>query len=208
MDALGSDTGTVCIDHTSGATTTYTVTTPLTIPANVKLKVWDGARITKGGAGTMTINGPFEAGIHQVFASFTTGNIVFGASAVKEVYPEWWATNTAPGTTDMGTAWNCAINSVTTTGGTIKPGSTSYLIDTVIVWKSNVSVEVPSNGKVLLKQGATATQLITGTSISGFVISGLTLQGDSGTSGAVTTTDNGIYLNGCSNFKVSNNEIK
>lgn len=35
-----------------------------------------------------TINGPFEAGLHQVFAG--TGTIAFGRGTIKEAYPEWW----------------------------------------------------------------------------------------------------------------------
>lgn len=34
------------------------------------------------------INGPFEAGLHQVFAG--TGTIAFGSGTIKEAYPEWW----------------------------------------------------------------------------------------------------------------------
>jgi hypothetical protein len=58
---------------------------------------------------TLTINGSFEAGLYQVFNCTGAGKVVFGAGSVKEVYPDWWATNTTPGTTDMTAAITASI---------------------------------------------------------------------------------------------------
>jgi hypothetical protein len=62
----------------------------LTVPANVALKVLSGASITVSNATTLTISGPVQAGLYQIFPCSGTGKVVFGARAVKEIYPEWW----------------------------------------------------------------------------------------------------------------------
>ena len=60
IDTIGSDQATIVLRHNSGAaTTTYTLTTSETIPANIKLKVERGAVID--GAGTLTITQPIAA---------------------------------------------------------------------------------------------------------------------------------------------------
>ena len=72
-----------------------------TIPSTAVLKVPKGAPITIATTKTLTINGSLDAGPYQIFSCTGTGKVVFGAGSVKEIYPEWWASNTIPGTTDM-----------------------------------------------------------------------------------------------------------
>jgi hypothetical protein len=38
---------------------------------------------------TLTLNGPFEAGLYQVFSCTGTGSVVFGSGSYRETYPEW-----------------------------------------------------------------------------------------------------------------------
>ena len=66
VDAIGSDKATIHLRHNSGsATTTYTLTTSETIPDNISLEIENGAILD--GAGTLTVNGPFECGVYKCF---------------------------------------------------------------------------------------------------------------------------------------------
>ena len=62
----------------------------LTVPANLRLKLAHGAVLTIATGMTLTINGPLEAGLHQIFSCAGTGKVTFGNGAVKETYAEWW----------------------------------------------------------------------------------------------------------------------
>ena len=91
----------VAKNHTLTANTTLTA----------KVKVLPGGSFTKASTYTLTINGPFESSLYQVFFGFDAGDVTFGPGTVKEVPPYWWVTNTTPGTTDMSTALACATAS-------------------------------------------------------------------------------------------------
>jgi hypothetical protein len=82
----------------------WSVAANLTVPANLTLKFAHGAVLTIPTGNTLTINGTLEAGPYQIFSCAGTGKVVLAAGAVKEIHPEWWATNTTPGTTDMSAA--------------------------------------------------------------------------------------------------------
>ena len=88
----------------------YTFTGNLSIPANITLKPERGAVITVAAGQTLTINGWFDAEWSQAFACAGTGKVIFTGGSVAEVYPEWWANNTVPGTTDMSAAIQAAID--------------------------------------------------------------------------------------------------
>jgi len=82
VDLIGSDIATILLKHDSGeVTTTYTLTTSETLPANIALKVEPGAII--GGTGVLS------------------GNL-------DEANVNWFAHNSIPGTTDMTSAFNAA----------------------------------------------------------------------------------------------------
>lgn len=83
VTAIGSTACTLIIDSNQS------VAADLTIPATLKLKVDKGAIITVATGQTLTINGPFEAGLYQVFSLTGTGAVAFG-KLVHSVYPEWW----------------------------------------------------------------------------------------------------------------------
>lgn len=89
-----------------------TLTGSITFPSTLTLKIQKGGSIIKASSYTVTINGHFEAGRYQVFSGFSSGNITFGPNSVDRVYPEWWATNTTPGSTDMGAAILAAGNTL------------------------------------------------------------------------------------------------
>lgn len=82
------------------------------------LEIKQGGVITIPTGATLTINGPFQAGLYQVFDG--DGSVVFGAGSVAEVYPEWWG---AVDYTTINTALiahkNVTISSNITLTGTI-----------------------------------------------------------------------------------------
>lgn len=64
----------------------HTLTGDLVVPANVSLNPLNNCLID--GAFTLTINGPFDAGLYQVFDTDVT--VVFNPGTVDAVRPEWW----------------------------------------------------------------------------------------------------------------------
>ncbi len=123
----------------AGTVTTLLIPNAQTLTANVviptTLKLW----ITKGGSivhthpFTVTINGPFEAGLYTVFTGFSSGDVTFGLGSVREVQPIWFENPI----TQVGV--NYAIASLTK-GKVILP-DTSFTITSKIITKSNVDIE-------------------------------------------------------------------
>lgn len=73
-----------------------------TIPANVGLKIQYPGSITLGDY-DLTINGPFEAGLHRVFVCDGSGRVTFSNNSTAAAYPQWWGA-VADGVTDDGAA--------------------------------------------------------------------------------------------------------
>jgi len=124
---------------------TVTGTTPLagdySAYTNVTWKVVPGAILQIATGITLTISGPFEAGLYQVFQCDGTGKVVFGNGSVKEVYPEWWATNTDPVNTDMTVAIQSAIN-------TLKPSvlsASQYKVTDTLYFSDTCSLKGQNN---------------------------------------------------------------
>jgi len=115
VTAIGSTKATLLIDRDLSVD-------DLTIPANLELTPINGAIITVNAGKTLTINGPFSAGLYQCFAGSGT------VTGLKEAYPDWFTTNTTPGTTDMTYAMQCAVNAAPKIRGNGKP----YLISSVV----------------------------------------------------------------------------
>ncbi len=113
----------------------------LVFPSTLTLKILKGGSIVHLHPFTVTINGPFEAGPYQVFSGFSAGNVTFGNGKVKEVCPEWWATNTIPGTTDMIVALQSSVASIV--AGNRVWGSNNYLISDSLTLKSGVALVGP-----------------------------------------------------------------
>jgi hypothetical protein len=131
---------TVTLANTAAYSTgkTLLITQECILPASTTLTA--SVMVIKGGSFThvhpftLTINGPFEAGLYQVFSGFSAGDVTFGPGAVKEVYPEWWGNNTTPGTTDMILPITYAIGSITSTSAMIvKFSPCAYKITTPIL---------------------------------------------------------------------------
>jgi len=114
---------------------THSISADLSIPANIALKPVKGAVFSIANTKTLTINGPLEAGLYQIFSCTGTGKVVFGGP-VREVYPQWWAS------TPTATAFQAAV-----TAGKVFVATGSYDI--------NTEVSVPSNRTITFAPGVT-----------------------------------------------------
>jgi len=106
----------------------------LTIPSTMALKVLKGANITIATGTTLTINGPFEAGLYQTFTRSGSGGVVFGAGAVKEIYSEWWGAKGDNGTTDNSIAVKAAGDAAIECGAPLVFSNGIYKINTQCKW--------------------------------------------------------------------------
>ena len=66
---------------------TQTLTGNLTVPSNIAMRVLNSGKIDTAGY-TLTINGPVEAALYQVFDS--NGSVTFGAGANKQILAHWF----------------------------------------------------------------------------------------------------------------------
>jgi hypothetical protein len=138
LNAVGMGKGaTLVFKHSSNSnTTTYAIGTSLTIPNNVKVKVEKGAVIQVASTKTLTINGPSDAGLYQIFNCVGTGTVNFGAGAIKEASPEWWGID---GRADQAEI-NSAIVSVQPWHGVVRLQATNYNIDSQIFFYTGTSL--------------------------------------------------------------------
>ncbi len=107
---IGSRAGTLLVPSS------LTLTANLTIPTTTTLKVVKGAVITIPTGMTLTVNGPFEAGLYQVFNCVGTGAVVFGNGSVKECYPQWWGA-VGDGVTNDTAAIQASLTAITVGNG-------------------------------------------------------------------------------------------
>ena len=127
ITAIGSNSATLRILPLAVA-----IATDLTIPANIKLKIERGGVLTIATTKTLTINGPFDAGLYQVFSRAGTGKVVFGDGSVTAVYPVWFGADPSGGL-DSAAAMQLAINSVKDNAKVpVKLGAGTFLFDSTV----------------------------------------------------------------------------
>ncbi|MBU4233390.1 MAG: hypothetical protein KKD99_05600 [Proteobacteria bacterium] len=133
----------------------------LTIPANLTLKFAHGAVLAIATGKILTINGTLEAGPYQIFSCTGTGKVVFAAGAVDQIHPEWWTTNTTPGTTNMTAAILAAYTACQNTPkGKLRLLATTYAIADLIFptnapnWPSGILIEGSGQGTKIVPAAA------------------------------------------------------
>jgi len=107
-------------------------------PTTLTLKFGPAGFLSIATGKTVTINGNIDAGLTKIFSCAGTGKVVFGAGAVKEVYPEWWGAVGDRAIDDidaLNAASKCLNNSG---GGTFKAVSLEYGISGPFIGYSNV----------------------------------------------------------------------
>lgn len=82
-DLLGSESKTITLEKG-----TYSVGTSFTIPNNVAIRMNNGAILEIATGQTLTINGPFEAGLYQVFDCVGTGEVLLPGTVT--VITQWF----------------------------------------------------------------------------------------------------------------------
>jgi hypothetical protein len=102
------------------STGTYSIQSDITLSAGLRMQ--NGATLKPASGVTVTINGPFWAGDHQVFDLSAGGAVVLATSV--EASPLWWGV-AGDGATDDTEALNAAFGG----GGTIRfRGTRTYLV--------------------------------------------------------------------------------
>jgi hypothetical protein len=175
----------ICGTNSVADSTTITIPSTMTVDFTQCRGTIQGA--AGGGTETLTINGGLVAdSSQQIFGSNLTVN---GSPKVGDIYPEWWAVNTAPGTTDMTAAVNAAITFSAISGGTVRLGATTYACN--LTMKSNVILTGASRGTVLSPYTDTSPVItIDATGASFFTIKQLELVG---TDDNAKTGQHGIF---------------
>jgi hypothetical protein len=98
--------GTICIPQG-----TFVIKTNLTIPAGMVLRVENGGLLKVSPGAVLTINGPLEAGLRQIFVASDTENVRLGFGSVTHACPQWWgAVGDGVVATGTGTDNTLAIN--------------------------------------------------------------------------------------------------
>ena len=123
----------VVTKSSAAAKTTYPLTGSVTIPASDSLIIENGAAISNGtGHFTLTINGPFSAGLYRVFSGFNKGDVTFsGNGTVKRIIPQWWGA-IGDGSTNSTDAIQDAINAALSANTAVYlPGGTYVTTDTL-----------------------------------------------------------------------------
>ncbi len=117
--AIASLGSTVC---TLLIPTQVTMTQNSTVPTTMALAIVKGGSIVTTGY-ELTLNGPLEAGIYQIFSG--TGEVHFGRGSIDEAYPEWWGAGTS-------TIQN-ACDALAPYGGTVQLTNAAYANTSVIL---------------------------------------------------------------------------
>lgn len=111
-----------------GTDADYELSNDVTVPAGVTLKFQQGSLISVANTKTLTINGPIDAGMYQVFAG--AGLVSFGVGVSDYVLPQWWGA-VGDDSTDCSAAFNAAMLAAQTIGNVFVP-SGIYRLSTPI----------------------------------------------------------------------------
>jgi len=164
---------------------TYIISTAKTVTTYVKVP--KGVVYAKSGSGSLTFNGPFEAGLYQVFSDFSAGDV----TGLKESRPEWWAVNTIPGTTDLTTALQSAV-----TGGKEIILSNSYKHTTTISVPDDRVIKGLSPSVAIHSWGCNGLTITESTIAQGVEIAGFKMLSFSAAGAARPYTHKGIVAIG------------
>jgi len=129
---------------------TYTISSAKTITTHIVIP--KGVLYAKSGAGSMTFNGPFEAGLYQVFSGFSAVDVTFGVGSIREFNPEWWYSGSGSWHTAINAAFNAAVINANTFGTVVF--SQLYAITTQVIAKANISIRGNGYGTGVSTTGA------------------------------------------------------
>ncbi len=168
VTAIGATQATLLIS------TSATVSDDLIIPITLTLRTIQGGMITVATTKTLTINGPFEAGVYQVFTCEGTGKVVFGSGSVEWVCPEWWGADPV-GVADSYAAFVLAVASLPHGGTIFGSAQASYFLSSA----PTEGITITTSHLTLDGRGATVHREAVGSGHRRFV----TVDGDPGVDG-------------------------
>ncbi len=110
-----------------------TVSSTHVTPASINLKIENGGGFNVLSGRSLTINGPFEAGLFQVF--FGGGRVTFTRGVIADIYVGWWYSGSGSWDSTLASALAACRNSVAwcdlppavSTSGTLTLGDNSLL---------------------------------------------------------------------------------
>jgi hypothetical protein len=146
-----ADAVTAAANKTLLLATTVTLAAGTTIPATVNVRVENGGGFTCAGGQALTINGSFEAGLHQTFF----GNCTVTLNKVAQVYPQWWGAKGDALANDTA-AIQSAMAAAT---GTVKLAAGTYLVS---VASGDYALSLPTNVNIEGSGIAAATLKLVG----------------------------------------------
>ncbi|MDD3926996.1 MAG: glycosyl hydrolase family 28-related protein, partial [bacterium] len=158
ITAIGSNVRTLLIPVSKD------VTGNVTVPVNVTLLFQGDGRLNISTGVTVTINGPVQAPLKQIFTGSGTASFSGNKGCLEKVYPQWWGAK-ADGVTNDAAAIQTAVNAAATMnrggqGGTVFFSPGRYNIRSSII--------LPRTGatptKVVRLQGAGMRDTVIGQS--------------------------------------------
>jgi hypothetical protein len=114
-------------------TSPVAITTNTAIPSNTAINVVRGGAFQVSAGQTLTISGPFQAGLYPVFTG--SGTVAFAKGSVTDIYARWWYPGSGPWDSALFAAvaacesamvW-CDLPPAVNTTGTLTIGSGSWL---------------------------------------------------------------------------------
>jgi hypothetical protein len=146
--ALGSSKATIVV------TSVQNVDTDLTVPSTLAVRVGKNGCIIIARRKTMTINGPFQAGLTRVFGG--DGSVSLGKGSVEYVYAQWWGARGDGASNDTG-----AIRSAmeASSGNRLRFPAGTYLVrgDSLEARKRLVMTGDPGSAlRLMISQGSVA----------------------------------------------------
>lgn len=131
------------VDVSSVVLGTYTISADTTVTTNLGY-IPKGVLYSVASGKTLTISGTFDCGLYKIFA----GSGTVAITGIKTSRPEWFGTNTTPGTTDMTNPLQYAITALSS-GGVVKLSTTTYAFTTVAIATANITLEGDGWGSIL-----------------------------------------------------------
>jgi hypothetical protein len=153
-------------DHGFVPAGTYLISSNLTLS-----KVWTfarGAKLKPASGVTVTISGPVNAGLWQIFDTSAGGTVTFGAATVEVFLPHWWGA-VADGTTDDSPAVKAAVDAAVAAGGGIVyfPVGTYYIDTVALALGDNVTLAGAGWGTII---DNSLNPFVTGSAVSNIEI--------------------------------------
>jgi len=148
------------------ATTSYKLSSHVTIPAGVTVEFRQGGLLSIDTSIVFTVNGTIEAGLYQIFSG--AGTAVLAAGSCEQVIPQWFGA-VGDDSTDNATALNAAMVAAQNVGTMFIPAGTYQLSTPINTWEY-ASIALHEGGPDIVGAGMEDT-VLKYTSATGFAIS-------------------------------------